>query len=84
MLEGLAGFGPVWSWPMIDQRSAPSRSTMMHMILQDSARLNSVHPVRDYLNTFAVGRLKPRLDKWLTTYAGAGTANTRGRWVRLH
>lgn len=78
MIEGLPGFGPVLDdaaanrfWLLLDQTfKFQPKHELLHIVLQDTARLNGFHPVRDYLDALHWDG-KPRLDKWLTTYAGA-------------
>jgi len=55
----------------VDERFGfrPSRE-FFWMVVTNEARANSFHPVRDYLAGL-VWDGKPRLDRWLVTYAGA-------------
>ena len=54
----------------IDQRFKflPSKD-MLYDVVADAARLNKYHPVRDYLDSLVWDGV-PRIDNWLTTYAG--------------
>jgi predicted P-loop ATPase len=56
---------------MSDQRFKfqPKRE-LLRIVLEDMARLNRFHPVVDYLDRLQWDG-RPRLDKWLVTYAGA-------------
>ena len=58
-------------WLETDQRFGflPPRDFYFDVIA-DTARVNSFHPVRDYLDGPTWDR-QPRLSTWLTTYAGA-------------
>ena len=77
LIDGLPGFGPMLDdaavdrlWLQVDQRFKlrVSKDTF-HTILADMARLNSFHPVRDYLDGLQWDG-KVRLDRWLIDYAG--------------
>lgn len=87
MLDGLVDFGPVFDdaalehiWLTIDQRFQfmPTRD-LLSIVIHDTARLNGFHPVCDYLDGL-VWDGKPRIDRWLATYAGA-TSNDYTRAV---
>jgi hypothetical protein len=78
LIDGLPEFGPALDdagvtrlWVMFDERFdfRPKRETFFDVVA-DMARLNSFHPVRDYLDGLKWDG-RPRVDKWLTTYAGA-------------
>jgi predicted P-loop ATPase len=78
MLDGLPGFGPVLDdaamtrlWVLFDERFhfQPYREIFYNVVM-DMARINSFHPVRDYIEALEWDG-KPRLNKWLITYAGA-------------
>jgi hypothetical protein len=78
LIDGLPGFGPalddaamVRLWVLFNERFKfqPKRETFFDVVA-DMARINSFHPVRDYLDGL-VWDGKPRIDKWLTKYAGA-------------
>ena len=78
LIDGLPGFGPTLDdaavdrlWLQAEQRfrlSMPKEK--FYTIIADTARLNAFHPVRDYLAGLKWDQ-KPRLDSWLTEYAGA-------------
>jgi predicted P-loop ATPase len=77
LVEGLPGFGPIlddaavdrlWLW--VDQRfRLMVPKALFYTIVTDTARQNAFHPVRDYLDAL-VWDGKPRVDRWLTDYAG--------------
>jgi hypothetical protein len=78
LISGLPGFGPALEdaavnrlWLLFSQRFhfRPDLETM-RIVLNDTARLNGFHPVRDYLDGL-VWDDTPRVDRWLVTYAGA-------------
>lgn len=78
LVAGLADFGPVLSdaaatrlWLLIDQKFAirPAYDFFVR-VMEDEARLNRFHPVCDYLDDLSWDKT-PRIDRWLTTYAGA-------------
>jgi predicted P-loop ATPase len=78
LIDGLPDFGPALDdaamtrlWVLFDERFdfRPKRETFFDVVA-DMARLNSFHPVRDYLDGLKWDG-KHRVDKWLTTYAGA-------------
>jgi hypothetical protein len=77
ILAGLEGFGPIVDdAAMIRMRLSvedkfgllPSKE-FFEDVVKDTARANSFHPVRDYLDGL-VWDETPRIDKWLTAYAG--------------
>jgi hypothetical protein len=78
LIDGLPGFGPVLDdaamtrlWVLFDERfKFRAIREILFTVVADMARLNSFHPVRDYLNGLKWDG-DPRIDKWLTTYAGA-------------
>jgi hypothetical protein len=78
LIEGLAGFGPVLDdgavdriWLQIEQsfHFCPARGLFL-TVINDTAKLNSFHPVCDYLDSLRWDGV-PRIDQWLTTYGGA-------------
>jgi predicted P-loop ATPase len=77
LLSGLPDFGPVLDdaaldrvWLLMDQwfKFVPGKD-LVRTIAYDNARLNKFHPVRDYLDGLRWDGV-PRIDTWLTTYAG--------------
>jgi hypothetical protein len=77
-ISGLKGFGPALSDAAIDRlwleielrfRFSPKKEKFT-TVLFDTARRNSFHPVRNYLDGLRWDGTK-RIDKWLTTYGGA-------------
>ena len=78
LIDGLYGFGPVLDdaavnriWLSVDKYFHFSPQTeFFYTVVKDAARVNSFHPVLDYINALQWDG-KPRLDGWLTTYAGA-------------
>ncbi|MGE0750817.1 MAG: VapE domain-containing protein [Variibacter sp.] len=78
LIDGLKDFGPTLEdaavdrlWLLLDQRFhfQPSKDLLI-TVLQDTARINAFHPVRDYLGGLTWDG-KSRVDRWLTVYAGA-------------
>ncbi len=78
LIRGLNGFGPALEdaavdriWLRIEQRFRwrPTKDLLI-TVVQDAARLNAFHPVRDYLDGLRWDGTK-RIDQWLTTYGGA-------------
>jgi predicted P-loop ATPase len=78
VIDGLPGFGPLMDdaavvrlWLTIEQRFhfRPSKG-LLFTVLEDTARLCSFHPVREYLGALQWDGV-PRIDRWLTTYGGA-------------
>jgi predicted P-loop ATPase len=78
MISGLEGFGPTVDdaaadriWLLIDERFRllPKKELFLTVLI-DTARRNGFHPVKDYLDKLKWDEV-PRIDKWLSTYAGA-------------
>jgi predicted P-loop ATPase len=78
LIDGLPGYGPALEdaavnrlWLQIIERLGFSpKLEIVRLVVEDMARLNGFHPVHDYLDTLQWDGV-PRIDKWLTTYAGA-------------
>ena len=84
-IEGLSGFGPhlddaavIHLWLQIEVRfKFRPKKEFFFDVLSDAARLNTYHPVRDYLDQLQWDG-QERIEKWLFTYMGAeDTAYTR-------
>jgi hypothetical protein len=78
LIDGLRDFGPLLEdaavdriWLQMEQRFRfrPTKELLL-TVLQDTARLNAFHPVREYLDGLRWDDRK-RIDQWLTTYGGA-------------
>ena len=78
LIDGLAGCGPLLDdhtmerlWLTVDAkfRFRPTKD-FFWTVVSDEARRCSLHPVLDYLDSL-VWDGKPRIDKFLSTYAGA-------------
>ena len=78
LIDGLKDFGPALDdgavtriWLQFDRRFhfRPAKHLLFDVI-KDAAKLNSFHPVCDYLNGLTWDGVK-RLDTWLSDYAGA-------------
>ena len=78
LIDGLTGYGPALDdaavnrlWLQFTERMGFSpKHELVHIVINDTARLNGFHPVRNYLDARQWDGT-PRLDKWLSTYAGA-------------
>jgi predicted P-loop ATPase len=78
MIDGLKGFGPTLDDAAVDRlwltmdRQLKFRPgyDLMFRVIKDAARVNEFHPVIDYLDGLKWDGVE-RIDKWLTTYAGA-------------
>ena len=78
VIHGLPGHGPVLQdstvaelWLQVDERfEMPVPKERFWTIVENEARRNPYHPVRDYLNEL-VWDGKSRIDPWLITYSGA-------------
>lgn len=78
LVEGLPGFGPALDdaavrrlWLAMDQRYRLQVSQeLAWAVVEDTARVNAFHPVRDYLGGLKWDGTK-RIDKWLVDYAQA-------------
>jgi hypothetical protein len=80
LINGLPGFGPILDdaavdrlWVLFEQRFKfrPAKE-VLRTVVADTARLNSFHPVCDYLNSVQPKwDGKKRMDTWLTKYGGA-------------
>jgi predicted P-loop ATPase len=85
VIDGLDGFGPALDdaavhrlWIMMGEkfRFRP-QLPLLFLVVTDTARLNTFHPVLDYVDSL-VWDGTPRIDCWLVTYGGADdTAYTR-------
>ena len=78
LIEGLPDFGPALQdeavariWLIIDERFGfrPTKD-LFWTVVEDFARQNGFHPVRDYLDGLRWDG-KPRVDTWLITYGNA-------------
>src|SRR6516165_6595829 len=78
LIDGLADFGPILEdaaviriWLLMERRFRlrPSKDLLFNVV-EDTARLNGFHPVRDYLDALKWDDVK-RLDTWLIKYGGA-------------
>src|SRR5215472_11625170 len=78
LIDGLADFGPILEdaaviriWLLMERRFRlrPSKDLLFNVV-EDTARLNGFHPVRDYLDALKWDGVK-RLDTWLIKYGGA-------------
>jgi hypothetical protein len=78
LIDGLADFGPILEdaaviriWLLMERRFRlrPSKDLLFNVV-EDTARLNGFHPVRDYLDALKWDGVK-RLGTWLIKYGGA-------------
>src|SRR5262245_28835058 len=78
LIDGLADFSPILEdaaviriWLLMERRFRfrPSKDLLFNVV-EDTARLNGFHPVRDYLDALKWDGVK-RLDTWLIKYGGA-------------
>ncbi len=58
------------AWLELEARWFRPSLEYFHIVVQDFARRNTFHPVREYLNLQRWDRVS-RLDRWLITYGGA-------------
>jgi predicted P-loop ATPase len=78
IVEGMPGFGPVLQDPALnrvwlqfmDRLKFFPKIELTRIVMEDVAQTNAFHPVREYLDSLKWDGV-PRLDGWLTTYAGA-------------
>jgi Virulence-associated protein E-like domain len=78
LLDGLPGYGPALEdaavhhlWLQFSERlQFHPNLELVRIVMDNMARLNGFHPVCDYLDALQWDGV-PRIDKWLTTYAGA-------------
>jgi predicted P-loop ATPase len=82
LIEGLGGFGHVLDdaavdrlWLTFERRFKLNPNVeLMFKVVTDTARLNSFHPVRNYLDGLSWDGVQ-RIDRWLTIYGGADDSN---------
>jgi predicted P-loop ATPase len=78
LVDGLPDFGPALEDAAVNrlwltfgrQFHFYPELELMRIVVSDTGRINQFHPVRDYLDGLTWDG-KPRLDKWLVSYAGA-------------
>jgi phage/plasmid primase-like uncharacterized protein len=70
-------------WLDADKRGLPSDFNYFLDVLENNARKNSFHPIRDYFDSLKWDG-EPRLDKWLYTYFGADGSTLNSAFGRKH
>jgi Virulence-associated protein E-like domain len=90
IIVGLQGYGPDLTDAAIDamwirfEREHRVRFSREHLnaVIRVEAHANSYHPVRDYLSAVTWDG-KPRIDTWLSVYAGAEDTGINRQFGRL-
>jgi hypothetical protein len=90
IIEGLEGCGPLLDdaagarlWVLINEKFGLVTSWEFFLrVVQDQAYRNPFHPVQEYLESLKWDGI-PRIDTWLTTYAGVKNTPLTRAWGSL-
>jgi len=70
-------------WLEADLLGLPAAELYFGAVLENEARKNGFHPVREYLNSLSWDGT-PRLDSWLSAYLGAENTTLNAAYGRKH
>ena len=70
-------------WLEADKHGLPAKDTFFFAVLENNARKNSFHPIRDYLDGLEWDGVH-RLDRWLHIYFGADDTELHSAYGRKH